>query len=129
MHSALGKYLTGSKALPTADISRLKSAIKHKRKTIIRDILNSANIWLWRDVPEVLLLNSTQAEATVEAILLLRGVLQTAPAANVRRTVLINKLHDLGHHPDVLEEVVRALWTTGDLNRPEIRQAVRHAIA
>lgn len=129
LHSVLGQYLTKSKALSTAEISRLKSAIRYRRKTVIRDILKPANIWLWRDIPEVLLLNSSQAEATVEALLLQHGILQAAPAANVRRVVLINKLHDLGHHPALLEEVVRALWTAGDLNRPEIRQAVRHAIA
>ncbi|SFP46612.1 AAA domain-containing protein, putative AbiEii toxin, Type IV TA system [Variovorax sp. OK605] len=126
-HSALGKHLLKSKALNTASFSKLKAAVKSKRKRVIRSLLQPVGIQLWSDTPEALLLGTPQAEDIIESLLMQHGKLKQPPALAVRRTTLANKLHKLAHEPELLEEMVRSLWAADELSGVEFRDAVKMA--
>lgn len=127
--SVLGRHLSRARVLTHAEHLKLAKDLKRKRMRPVREALARARIWLWSGIPEDVLVVTAAAEATVEARLLHHGVLAGPVQVANRRATLVNALHGLGHSPEVLQDVIRALHAAGELRGREWRDLVTRVVA
>lgn len=134
-NSVLGKHLITANTMTNADFAALKTAVRQRRTAAIRRLLAPQRLWLWSASPEDVIVNNSQAENVIEPILVQRGRIaapfgQATPAQTAARAKGIRGImHSLAHEPDLLEEILSALWHGGHLNRREVNQAIRHIVA
>lgn len=107
----------------------LKSAIKNEKVQVIRQILGNKNIWLMRpDLEHTLIGRNGSNSSAIDPILRNAGKLNTSPDnPNYLRTI-INSLHQLASHPEILVDVVDAVNACGGFNRTDINLAIKEII-
>lgn len=127
--SVLGRHLSKARVLTHAEHTKLTDDLKRKRMRPVREALARARLWLWSGIPEEVLVATPEAEATVEGRLRHHGVLAGPVQTTNRRATLVNALHGLGHSPDVLQDVIRALHAAGELRGREWRDLVSRIVA
>jgi len=125
LHSVIGKFITNTGSLNAADLSKLKVDIRQKRIRKIRSALKKPKIWLWSKSPEEILLPSANAEALVQGYLSQKSLIKRGTNQIVERMELINFLHNLGHEPKIMTEIIQLLWENGHLNKAEIKEAIK----
>ena len=124
--SPLKLLVDKTKTLNLTEQAQLKAALIAGRKREAWGLLEKSNAFIWSSTVEEVLLHDAASEACVENTLiaadLLAAPLTTDPH---RRVALINKLHEAGHTPTVLAQVVTALEDGGHFNRGELNHCYR----
>lgn len=123
--SALGKHLIKSKVISASEMTTLRSHIKRKSMRAIRTTIEKANTWIWSGTPEEILLSTSTAETIVERKLIQHTLLAGPVAATNRKATLINALHNLGHQPEILQDIIRELHSNSELRGREWRDLVK----
>ncbi|EHN63709.1 ATP-dependent endonuclease family protein [Comamonas testosteroni ATCC 11996] len=127
--SVLGRHLGKARVLNQTDMAKLVSDVARKRMRAVRESLTPAKLWVWSGIPESVLVNTVAAELIVDQKLQQHGVLSAPAQVANRKSTLINALHGLGHKPEVLQDVIRALHAAGELRNREWRELVTRAIS
>lgn len=127
--SVLGRHLARARIFSQAELVTLENNIENRKMRLVRKSLSNASLWIWSGIPEEFLVPTVAAETAVETRLLHHGVLAGPVQIANRKTRLVNALHGLGHKPEVLQDVVRALHAANALSRRECCDLVRRIIS
>jgi len=121
--SPLKSLLEKTGVLTVTEQSQLKTALGGNRKREAWKLLAKAKTFVWSSVLEKVLLHNADSENCVEAQLVVIGELSAALTGNPNRhETLINKLHEAGNKPGVLNQVVIALDDGGHFSRSEVNE-------
>lgn len=124
--SPLRTLISRTATLTQQEQAALRSALSNNRRRQSRELLEKASVFVWSTTMEGALLHSGAARDCVERELLRVGELAAGLAENQNReATLNNKLHGLGHRPEVLAGIVLALEQEGHFAYSDMNQCFR----
>lgn len=124
--SPLKSLLEKTKLLTIAERALLKTALAGGGKREAWRLLGKTKTFIWSGTLEEVILRNVDATNCVEASLVASGELASPlPANGMRRAALMNKLHESGHTPHILSQIVIDLENDGHFKRSEVNECFK----
>lgn len=126
MGSVLENFLSKHMLLNKSEGTALRAALKGRQPRKWSGVLSPKNIWLWSDAIEGVMLRSNAAEKAAESVLRNRKALQRKFSNTADcRNAMMNIIHSSAHEPELVRDVIEALWDAGHFDKSEVKSAIK----
>ncbi len=128
--STIDAFIRKLGLLTQTEQNALAIAVRSQQPKKIRKLLSPKRTWLWTGCIEEVVLQVKGAAQDAEALLRTKGVLTKAFANDGERYQrLVSILHNSAHEPDLVRDVIEALWLAKRFDKSEVKAATRFLLS